>query len=196
MPHVASQCGGLRPDWWFEVVGRVQCQLLVTTLTQLDDLRSLEKGLREHLPPPMTRLEQYALEGLIREAVHRSCALDALSSNRAAVRAAASLIISNPGHHWTVQSLAQTVALNRNALASQFKTALGISISDFIRAQRIRAAKELLMTSDSKLYAVASNVGFQSARTFYAVFTKLTGETPGAYRERIRRAPSVGVHDI
>ncbi len=79
-------------------------------------------------------------------------------------------------------------------------TALGVSVRTLqrqLRAEgtrydaevqraRVRLAQRLLAGSDFKLGAVALEAGFATQAHFNAVFRRETGETPGAWRRRVR----------
>ncbi|RKP56285.1 response regulator [Cohnella endophytica] len=71
-----------------------------------------------------------------------------------------------------------------------FKKETGISIVHYINTVRIAKAKELLNNDETlSLEKIASCIGFENRRTFYKVFQKHVGQTPGDYRN-LNRAPS------
>ena len=55
---------------------------------------------------------------------------------------------------------------------------------EFLNRYRVAEAQRLLRDTDLKIEAVAYDAGFNSLSTFNAVFKKLTGTTPSAYRKR------------
>ncbi|MCA0753437.1 response regulator [Paenibacillus sp. N4] len=68
-----------------------------------------------------------------------------------------------------------------------FKKETGNSFVHYINQCRIDKAKELLAGKNQvTLEKIAACVGFENRRTFYKVFRKYVGQTPGEYRAGIR----------
>ena len=89
--------------------------------------------------------------------------------------------------------------LNRDMLASAagiipdtfsrvFNKYTGMNLSDYINRQRIEAAIEMLETTDKAVTRISMETGFESLRTFNRAFRKITGESPGDYRARIKNS--------
>lgn len=57
---------------------------------------------------------------------------------------------------------------------------------EFVTAARVNAAKDLMATTDLKIYEISERVGFESAFYFSKVFKKLEGVPPKAYMQRVR----------
>jgi AraC-like DNA-binding protein len=74
--------------------------------------------------------------------------------------------------------------MNPDYLGKLFKRHMGKTVRDCLNELRVRKAAEMLSNPDSKIIDVAMNVGFESLRSFYRVFYRVTGMTPTAYRER------------
>ena len=55
-----------------------------------------------------------------------------------------------------------------------------------IRDSRITAAKELMASTDLKVYEISDKVGFDSAFYFSKVFKKLEGVSPREYMQRMK----------
>lgn len=68
-------------------------------------------------------------------------------------------------------------------LSSLFKKNQGISLSDFITAQRIQAAQRLLSTSDMSLKEISLKCGYANQYYFSTSFKKKMGISPSVYRE-------------
>ncbi|WP_461041029.1 helix-turn-helix domain-containing protein [Spirosoma harenae] len=64
-----------------------------------------------------------------------------------------------------------------------FKSLYGRTPHQYLISVRIERAKEFLQTSDS-LTDVCVKVGFDSTTSFIALFKKMTGTTPAAYRKK------------
>jgi transcriptional regulator GlxA family with amidase domain len=63
----------------------------------------------------------------------------------------------------------------------------GTSFRAELDSARVSLARALLVDSDTKIESVARRVGCASAAHFATLFRRLTGETPGEYRTRVRR---------
>jgi AraC-like DNA-binding protein len=63
----------------------------------------------------------------------------------------------------------------------------GTSFRNQLDVARVALARSLLVDSDVKIEAVARRVGCASAAHFATLFRRLTGETPGEYRTRVKK---------
>ncbi len=92
------------------------------------------------------------------------------------------LLHDHPEKKWTLEGLANKVALSRAAFANRFKQLVGQTMYDYLTQVRITLAKELLKTTKLSLFEVANRVGYDSDLAFTRVFKKYTGMTPTVYR--------------
>jgi YesN/AraC family two-component response regulator len=93
---------------------------------------------------------------------------------------------------FTLKELADHVHLNANYLSTLFRESTGMTFSDYLTRQRLNMAKRLLLGTDKKVYAIAEETGFSSAKYFIKVFREIEGETPREFRaNRMKGAPSV-----
>lgn len=83
----------------------------------------------------------------------------------------------------TVRILADHVGLNPNYLSSLFKREAGQSISAYINSQRMTAAKNMLLYSDTSYAEIASILAFSSQSYFTKQFRQTFGYTPKEYRK-------------
>ena len=67
-------------------------------------------------------------------------------------------------------------------LSELFKKEMGEGFYDFLSRYRIQVAKDLLLTTNLRVYEVAQNVGYNDSITFGRAFKKLTGATPNSFR--------------
>lgn len=93
------------------------------------------------------------------------------------------------GEPVTVESLAAHAGLSTRTLARRFADQLGTSPGQWLLAQRITAARDLLESSDLPVDAVARRVGLSSATNLRRRFLNALGTTPGAYRRAFRASP-------
>ncbi|MCW5802118.1 MAG: AraC family transcriptional regulator [Deltaproteobacteria bacterium] len=93
-----------------------------------------------------------------------------------------------PGEPWTVASLAREAGMSRAAFAARFKAVLGIAPLAYLTKWRIHHASDLLGSSARTIGDIAGEVGYETESAFTKVFKRHLGETPGAYRRRLRGA--------
>lgn len=74
--------------------------------------------------------------------------------------------------------------VSKNYFSKLFKEVTGINFSDYIQKLRIDEACSLLKNTDYKISDIANQVGIKDMKSFYEVFKKITGETPGDYRKK------------
>ncbi len=84
----------------------------------------------------------------------------------------------------TLNDISDHVSFSVSYLSRIFKEEKGLSLSSYINEVRIRNAKSMLLTSDIPLSSLAYCCGFDDQSYFSKVFKKLTGTTPGKYREK------------
>ncbi|MDO4647552.1 MAG: helix-turn-helix transcriptional regulator, partial [Eubacteriales bacterium] len=87
----------------------------------------------------------------------------------------------------TVQELAEELGVSNSYLSRLFKKETGISVSDFIRNQKIEMAKNLLRFSDYSIIEIANRLSFSSQSHFIQQFREITGTTPKKYRNKTFR---------
>jgi len=86
----------------------------------------------------------------------------------------------------TIDSMAAHAGVSPRTLTRRFAEQLGTSPGQWLLAQRIAAAQDLLETTDLPLDAVARRVGLSSATNLRRRFLNALGTTPGAYRRAFR----------
>jgi len=83
-------------------------------------------------------------------------------------------------------SLASVANLSPTRFHYIFKQATESAPMDYVRAERVRRAQELLITTRLSVHQIADRCGFRTPQYFNVVFRKLTGYTPGAFRANLR----------
>lgn len=87
----------------------------------------------------------------------------------------------------TLSDLAATVGVSIATVHRGFLRRFGCTVGDFIRRERIEAARRALLAGEAPLGQIAFAFGFADQAHFTRLFRRATGWTPAAYR-RIHRA--------
>ena len=91
----------------------------------------------------------------------------------------------------TIHELARDVQISPFHLIRQFEAVFGLTPHQFRQASRLELAKHLLATGERSVTEVCMEVGFSSPGSFSVLFRRRMGETPSAYRRRMRPFISV-----
>lgn len=83
----------------------------------------------------------------------------------------------------TISEMAQEVGLSQSHFMKYFKNTMGTSFIDYLNEYRLTMASRLLVSSDSSILAIASEVGFDNLSYFNRSFKKRFGQTPREYRK-------------
>lgn len=86
----------------------------------------------------------------------------------------------------TLNEVAAVLNFSPNYLSQLFAQNSESGFVEFATAARIAAAKELMATTDLKIYEISSRVGFDRAFYFSKVFKKLEGVSPREYIQRMK----------
>ncbi|GAA2781928.1 helix-turn-helix domain-containing protein [Saccharopolyspora taberi] len=86
----------------------------------------------------------------------------------------------------TTADLARQARMSPRSLGRHFRTATGTSPLQWLLAQRIRRAQELLETSDDSVEQIARSCGLGTATTLRRHFNTAVGVPPDAYRRTFR----------
>jgi AraC family transcriptional regulator, alkane utilization regulator len=92
------------------------------------------------------------------------------------------LVHAHPEDSWTVESLAQAVAVSRSTLAERFTALIGEAPISYLADWRMQLAKHLLKHTDFTLSEVAQRVGYESDEAFNRAFKRHIGQPPAAWR--------------
>jgi transcriptional regulator GlxA family with amidase domain len=89
---------------------------------------------------------------------------------------------------WPVRRLAQVSGVSEAHFARSFKQAFGVPPHRYLLTRRIERATALLRDTELPITEIAFMTGWESLGTFGRTFRDVTGESPGALRERARAA--------
>lgn len=91
----------------------------------------------------------------------------------------------------TLDSLANFLRLNAAYLSHLFKKETNRSIKEYIMHKKIQAAKNMLLYSEMSYSYIAEYFNFSSQSHFISCFKKVTGLTPGQYRQKHYQAAAM-----
>ena len=103
--------------------------------------------------------------------------------NDPAVSKALNLLHERPAHPWTLDSLADEVALSRAAFAKRFKSLVGQSMFQYLTSLRMQKAQDLLRNTELPVYEIATRSGYESELAFTRTFKKHNDKTPKQFRK-------------
>ena len=89
---------------------------------------------------------------------------------------------------WPVRRLARVSGVSEAHFARSFQQAFGVPPHRYLLTRRVERATALLRDTDLSVTEVAFQAGWASLGTFGRTFRDVTGESPGAVRERERAA--------
>ena len=98
------------------------------------------------------------------------------------VEEALTYLESNYTNNISVQSLADSIGLNRSYLHRLFKSATGSSVQEYLLDLRIRKACTLLKSTVLPVAIISLSVGYEDTLYFSRLFKKKKGVSPSRYR--------------
>ena len=125
-----------------------------------------------------------------RELIEAIAAAQAAASTRPPVLDALHAYLFAHLRHVTLAQAGRALGVSPRALQHHLRQT-GTSFRRELNAARVRAAQQLLQASDTKLTAIALDVGCASLQHFSTLFRKSTGHSPSGWRARHRiRGPA------
>lgn len=104
-------------------------------------------------------------------------------TNSKHINACKEYIYSHIKERITIEDLADEFGVSASYLSRLFKKETGISVSSYIRQQKIDIAKNLLQFSDYSMIDIANRLSFSSQSHFIQQFRENVGMTPKKYRD-------------
>jgi AraC-like DNA-binding protein len=93
------------------------------------------------------------------------------------------LVHAAPARRWTADDLAREAGSSRTVLAERFNALLGKPPIEYVTSWRIQLAAERLRGSQESIASIAADVGYESEAAFNRAFKRVTGVTPGRWRD-------------
>ena len=84
----------------------------------------------------------------------------------------------------SIKTLSDTLFVSESYLSRIIKEKTGFTFGEHLFEFRLKESKELLKSTDLKVYEIAYLVGYNDARYFSSAFKKDSGMTPTEYRDK------------
>jgi LacI family transcriptional regulator len=132
----------------------------------------------ERVPVAVTLVEPVGI------ATRQSTDVVAVPDSR--VSAAVRFIREHAGEALSVSDVLRHVPMSRTLLERKFRRWLGHTPHEHILRARLDRVKELLVSTDLPIGAIADRTGFAHSEYLSVAFRRMTGHPPGAFRARHR----------
>ena len=117
------------------------------------------------------RMYRYAIQ----ENLIKNSALAGLADTK--ISKAVHAIHENPGHHWSLETLADEAHMSRSRFAEYFKEKVGIAPMNYLSEWRINLATKYLLDG-MPIKTLHKNLGYSSPTSFARSFQQRLGVTP------------------
>jgi two-component system response regulator YesN len=102
------------------------------------------------------------------------------------VETAKKWILDNLGENITIDKIAKAIHMNPTYFCEYFKNQTGETILDYVTKTRIEKAKDLLISTELKIYDISQLVGYSDTKYFSKLFKKYFGDVPSKFKEKVR----------
>jgi len=109
--------------------------------------------------------------------------------NDPVVGRALQLVHMDPARKWSADALASEAGTSRTVLGERFNALLGRPPIDYVIGWRMQLAADRLRNSRDGIAAIAADVGYESEAAFNRAFKRVTGISPGRWREGAGDSP-------
>ena len=103
------------------------------------------------------------------------------------IRAVQEWIAAHYRENASLQEAAAAVGFNPSYLSTLLKKYTGKSYTESLAKYRIEQAKQLLLLTNEKVYAVGQMVGYEDKYYFNRIFKRVTGMSPGEFKNQNRK---------
>ncbi|TXK75895.1 helix-turn-helix domain-containing protein [Paenibacillus sp. N3.4] len=94
----------------------------------------------------------------------------------------------------SVAGIAKELNLSRSQCSKLFSKVYGLSPRQYVSQQKLKLAKELLVTTHLSMTGIADKLGFQSASHFSRQFRRWTGLSPSEFKPKHHAVQSLSTH--
>ncbi|MCY6383259.1 helix-turn-helix transcriptional regulator [Hoeflea prorocentri] len=92
-------------------------------------------------------------------------------------------IRSDLKRNWRISDMAELAELSPSQLHRRFRVATGTSPVDWLRRERITAAKRYLVETQDRIAPIAARCGYPDPYHFSRDFRRIAGQSPSAFRK-------------
>jgi AraC-like DNA-binding protein len=92
---------------------------------------------------------------------------------------------SDPGHAWTLLSLAERVGMSRSIFALRFRETVGVTPMEYLTRWRMLLAADRLKNSSDGLCEISQSLGYDSESAFGKAFRRVMGCSPRQYARTV-----------
>jgi len=96
------------------------------------------------------------------------------------------VVTANVATPISLGAAAKLAGLERKYFSAFFRSKVGATFTEWIRALRVCRAMELMRDHDDSITRIAFAAGFQDVRTFERAFKRYLGVSPKVYRASVR----------
>jgi len=100
------------------------------------------------------------------------------------IHEARDIICKNIRYHYPIREIAQRVGLNEFKLKNGFRAIYGDGLYEYLLAERMLEARNLLRDPSKNVKEIASLTGYKSVNSFIKAFKRKFRLTPGEFRNR------------
>lgn len=107
------------------------------------------------------------------------------TSEPPAVAKARAFIADHLAEDLSLEQVARAAGMSPFYFCKVFKSATGVTFTDYVARARIEKTKHLLLNPHVRVSEAAYEAGFQSLSQFNRVFRRVEGQSPSTYREHL-----------
>lgn len=115
-----------------------------------------------------------------------SVQLEAQKPEREPIREVVEWISRNPTGDLTIRAMASRAAMSDRNFTRVFRAETGLTPAKYVEMTRVEAAKSILASTTATVDEVARSCGFSTVETFHRSFLRISGTTPGEFRNAHR----------